>query len=115
MLGAWDRWCVWGDNAESVRGMIGASERIADKFEKKRYQSMSQKVWIDHRKYGRLISKYWQIVQARMWSQGITIGVVIAAAAVTRSRTYRREAGDVGRLVTNGDHSWQEKVAVNTD
>jgi hypothetical protein len=47
-----------------------------------------------------------QIVQARMWSQGITIGVVIAAAAVTRSRMYRRDEGDVGRPV-NPDHSWQ--------
>ncbi|KAF8505812.1 hypothetical protein F5888DRAFT_1604165, partial [Russula emetica] len=51
------------------------------------------------------------IVQARMWSQGITIGVVIAAASVTRTRMYRREMGDVGRVVTSGDHSWQEKVA----
>ena len=43
-----------------------------------------------------------------MWSQGITIGVVIAAAAVTRTRMYRR---DIGGLVTDGDHSWEEKVA----
>lgn len=50
-----------------------------------------------------------QIVQARMWSQGITIGVVIAAAAVTRSRMYRRDEGDVGRPV-NRDHSWQEII-----
>jgi hypothetical protein len=54
------------------------------------YQSLSQK-----------------IVQARMWSQGITIGVVIAAAAVTRTRMYRRDEGDV---VGNMDHSWREKV-----
>lgn len=46
-----------------------------------------------------------------MWSQGITIGVVLAAAAVTRTRMYRRDSGDVGRVVTSGDHSWQEKVA----
>lgn len=58
------------------------------------YQSLSQK-----------------IVQARMWSQGITIGVVIAAAAVTRTRMYRRDSGDVGRVMTSGDHSWQEKIA----
>jgi len=58
------------------------------------YQSLSQK-----------------IVQARMWSQGITIGVVITAAAVTRTRMYRRDSGDVGRVVTSGDHSWQDKVA----
>ncbi|KAI9513355.1 hypothetical protein F5148DRAFT_972127, partial [Russula earlei] len=32
-----------------------------------------------------------KIVQARMWSQGVTIGVVIAAAAVTRTRMYRRD------------------------
>jgi len=56
------------------------------------YQSLSQKV-----------------VQARMWSQGITIGVVIAAAAVTRSRIYRRDEGDVGRPV-NYDHSWREVI-----
>lgn len=42
-----------------------------------------------------------------MWSQGITIGVVIAAAAVTRTRMYRRDEGDV---VGNMDHSWREKV-----
>jgi hypothetical protein len=46
-----------------------------------------------------------------MWSQGITIGVVIAAATVTRTRMYRRDTGDVGQLVTSGDHSWKEKVA----
>jgi hypothetical protein len=44
-----------------------------------------------------------------MWSQGITIGVVIGAAAVTRTRMYRRDEGDVGGMV-NLDHSWQEKV-----
>ncbi|KAI0005055.1 hypothetical protein BJV74DRAFT_762603, partial [Russula compacta] len=50
-----------------------------------------------------------QIVQARMWSQGITIGVVIAAAAVTRSRMYRRDEGDVDRPV-NRDHSWRQII-----
>jgi hypothetical protein len=49
-----------------------------------------------------------QVVQARMWSQGITIGVVIAAAAVTRSRMYRQER-DVERPV-NRDHSWRETI-----
>ncbi|KAH9977736.1 hypothetical protein BGW80DRAFT_1435465 [Lactifluus volemus] len=51
------------------------------------YQSLSQKV-----------------VQARMWSQGITIGVVIAAAAVSR---------DVGRPV-NRDHSWREVIEMGS-
>ncbi|KAI0307126.1 hypothetical protein B0F90DRAFT_1685342, partial [Multifurca ochricompacta] len=49
------------------------------------------------------------VVQARMWSQGLTIGVVIAAAAVTRTRMYRRDEGDVERPV-NRDHSWQERI-----
>jgi len=53
-------------------------------------------------------------VQARMWSQGITIGVVIAAAAVTRSRMYRRDEGDVGRPV-NRDHSWQEIIEAEVE
>jgi len=61
------------------------------------YQSLSQK-----------------IVQARMWSQGITIGVVIAAAAVTRTRMYRRDEGDVGRPV-NRDHSWQEIIEAEAE
>jgi len=55
-----------------------------------------------------------QIVQARMWSQGITIGVVIAAAAVTRTRMYRRDEGDVGRPV-NRDHSWQEIIEAEAE
>ena len=45
-----------------------------------------------------------------MWSQGITIGVVVAAAAVTRTRMYRRDEGDVGRPVNNQDHSWREII-----
>jgi len=77
---------------------------------------MSQKVlWYGFNK-GRLIADATatcdakqKVVQARMWSQGITIGVVIAAAAVTRSRIYRRDEGDVGRPV-NQDHSWREVI-----
>jgi len=59
------------------------------------YQSLSQK-----------------IVQARMWSQGITIGVVIAAAAVSRTRMYRRDEGDVGRPVSR-DHSWRDALGLS--
>jgi len=44
-----------------------------------------------------------------MWSQGITIGVVIAAAAVTRTRMYRRDEGDV-RRPRSQDHSWREII-----
>jgi hypothetical protein len=47
-----------------------------------------------------------------MWSQGITIGVVIAAAAVSRTRMYRRDVGDVGRPV-NRDHSWREVIELS--
>ena len=54
----------------------------------------------------------WEIVQARMWSQGITIGVVIAAAAVSRTRMYRRDEGDVGRPV-NRDHSWRDALGLS--
>jgi len=68
-----------------VLGITGAFGAIM----RNPYQSLSQKV-----------------VQARMWSQGITIGVVIAAAAVTRSRVYRQDERDVGRPV-NRDHSWR--------
>ncbi|KAI0268217.1 hypothetical protein BC834DRAFT_821675, partial [Gloeopeniophorella convolvens] len=61
------------------------------------YQSMSQKV-----------------VQARMWSQGLTIGVVIAAAAVGRTRMYKRDEGDAARPV-NTDHSWQDIVKASEE
>jgi len=50
---------------------------------KDRYQTVPQKV-----------------VQARMWAQGLTIGVLIAAGALTH--TKRAEAAKIG----NHDHSW---------
>jgi hypothetical protein len=59
-----------------------------------------------------LIKRLRQVVQARMWSQGITIGVVIAAAAVSRTRMYRRDPEDVGRPV-NRDHSWRDVIEMS--
>ncbi|KAI0068673.1 mitochondrion protein [Artomyces pyxidatus] len=58
------------------------------------YQSLSQKV-----------------VQARMWSQGMTIGIVVAAAAISRSQNYRRDLGDAYHPVANTDHSWADIIA----
>jgi hypothetical protein len=52
-----------------------------------RYQSTSQKV-----------------VQARMWAQGLTIGIIIAAGALKHSQ--RSEAVD-----RHVDHSWQDVLA----
>ncbi|KAH7887489.1 hypothetical protein F5I97DRAFT_1860838 [Phlebopus sp. FC_14] len=45
-----------------------------------------------------------KVVQVRVWAQGLTIGVVIAAAALTHS--HRAEA--VAIREHGGDHSWQE-------
>ncbi|KAI0053611.1 hypothetical protein FA95DRAFT_1552102 [Auriscalpium vulgare] len=60
------------------------------------YQSLSQKV-----------------VQARMWSQGLTIGIVIAAAAVSRTRGYRRDVEDAAQPIHTGDHTWQDVIAAD--
>ncbi|KAH0839781.1 hypothetical protein J3R83DRAFT_724 [Lanmaoa asiatica] len=42
-----------------------------------------------------------QVVQVRLWAQGLTIGVVIAAAALTHAQ--RAQAMEVRK---HGDHSW---------
>ena len=78
-----------------------------------------------------LISK--QVVQARMWSQGFTIGITIAAAAVTRNRQNRRDVDEAAHPVrelnfeampaltigkpyqVNLDHSWQNSINVRAD
>ena len=43
-----------------------------------------------------------KVVQARMWAQGLTIGVLIAAGIMTQSQ--RTQAAKDHR---NVDHSWQ--------
>ncbi|KIJ16251.1 hypothetical protein PAXINDRAFT_168766 [Paxillus involutus ATCC 200175] len=55
---------------------------------KDRYQSLPQKV-----------------VQARMWAQGLTIGVLVAAGALTHKN--RQEAAASGMRRAPADHSWQ--------
>ncbi|KAF9226755.1 hypothetical protein BS17DRAFT_502412 [Gyrodon lividus] len=44
-----------------------------------------------------------KVVQVRLWAQGLTIGVVIAAAALTHAQ--RAQAADMRQH--GGDHSWQ--------
>jgi len=48
-----------------------------------------------------------QIVQARMWAQGLTIGLLIVAGALTQSRRIE-EARSGGKI----DHSWRDVVCV---
>jgi len=48
-----------------------------------------------------------KVVQARMWAQGLTIGIIIAAGALTHSR-HVRETDDVGRRHLPPDHSWRD-------
>jgi Hypoxia induced protein conserved region len=43
-----------------------------------------------------------KVVQARMWAQGLTIGVLIAAGVLTHS-----QRGEVAKH-HNVDHSWRE-------
>jgi len=43
-----------------------------------------------------------KVVQVRLWAQGLTIGVVIAAAALTHAQ--RAQAMEMRK---HGDHSWQ--------
>jgi hypothetical protein len=46
-----------------------------------------------------------QIVQARMWAQGLTIGILIAAGAMAHSnRTKMKPRAKI-------DHSWRDIVA----
>ena len=57
----------------------------------KRYQTVAQKVDDpSHFMSGKLMGSLLQIVQARMWAQGLTVGVVIGAGALTH--TQRAEA-----------------------
>ena len=56
-----------------------------------RYQSSAQK-----------------IVQARMWAQGLTIGVMIAAGVATHAQ--RTKAIEEGPMHHNTDHSWRDII-----
>ncbi|OCH90964.1 hypothetical protein OBBRIDRAFT_559092 [Obba rivulosa] len=47
-----------------------------------------------------------KVVQARLWAQGLTVGVLIAAGALTHSR-HMRESED-GRRHLQADHSWRD-------
>jgi len=47
-------------------------------------------------------------VQARMWAQGLTIGVLVAAGALTHKN--RQEAAANGMRRSANDHSWQTFV-----
>ncbi|THG97614.1 hypothetical protein EW026_g4411 [Hermanssonia centrifuga] len=50
-----------------------------------------------------------KVVQARMWAQGLTIGVLIAAGALTHAqRAKALDEGPVRHL--NADHSWKDIV-----
>ena len=53
---------------------------------------------------GFLLIRAYQIVQARMWAQGLTVGLMIAAGALTHSK--RAEA----LQHVNTDHSWRDLV-----
>lgn len=51
-----------------------------------------------------------KVVQARMWAQGLTIGILIAAGALTHSKRHQlEEEGAVRHL--EADHSWKDIVA----
>lgn len=51
-----------------------------------------------------------KVVQARMWAQGLTIGVVLAAGALTHAHRARSlEQGAVRHL--EADHSWKDIIA----
>jgi len=62
--------------------------------------------WIMRDKYQTMPQK---IVQARMWAQGLTIGILIAAGALTHAR--RQQAVDEhGLRHIEPDHSWRDIV-----
>ncbi|PCH41528.1 hypothetical protein WOLCODRAFT_137446 [Wolfiporia cocos MD-104 SS10] len=63
--------------------------------------------WIMRDPYQTLPQK---IVQARMWAQGLTIGVLIAAGALTHARRAR-EVDELGHRHVEPDHSWRDIVA----
>jgi len=46
-----------------------------------------------------------KVVQVRLWAQGLTIGVVIAAAALTHAQ--RAQAREMRK---HGDHSWEHAL-----
>ncbi|KAJ3525346.1 hypothetical protein NM688_g8415 [Phlebia brevispora] len=50
-----------------------------------------------------------KIVQARMWAQGLTIGVLIAAGALTHAQRQKAiEEGPIHHRAA--DHSWRDIV-----
>ncbi|EED81271.1 predicted protein [Postia placenta Mad-698-R] len=51
-----------------------------------------------------------KVVQARMWAQGLTIGVLIAAGALTHARKAK-EVDEFGHRHIEPDHSWRDIVA----
>lgn len=78
--------CIAGAWAATMVGAFGYIMRDP-------YQSMPQK-----------------LVQARMWAQGLTIGVLIAAGALTHAR-HHHDTDDRGVRHLEPDHSWQDIVA----
>ncbi|CCL99405.1 uncharacterized protein FIBRA_01423 [Fibroporia radiculosa] len=53
-----------------------------------------------------------KVVQARMWAQGLTIGILIAAGALTHAKRMKgAEVDEHGRRHIEPDHSWQDIIA----
>ncbi|PPR02652.1 hypothetical protein CVT24_002135 [Panaeolus cyanescens] len=87
---------------------LTGTEKIAD-FALRHQYSMIMGGWaaslgvaaaiISRQKYQTYAQK---IVQARMWAQGLTIGLLIVAGALTQSR--RKEIAKANQL----DHSWKD-------
>ncbi|KZT12594.1 uncharacterized protein LAESUDRAFT_718871 [Laetiporus sulphureus 93-53] len=50
-----------------------------------------------------------KLVQARMWAQGLTIGVLIAAAVLTHSRKMK-SMDEYGHRLVEPDHSWRDII-----
>ncbi|KAI0939297.1 hypothetical protein AcV5_000757 [Taiwanofungus camphoratus] len=50
-----------------------------------------------------------KIVQARMWAQGLTIGILIAAGALTHAKRHK-EVNERGVRHIESDHSWRDIV-----
>jgi len=63
--------------------------------------------WIMRDPYQTLPQK---IVQARMWAQGLTIGILIAAGALTHAKRAK-EVDEYGHRHIEPDHSWRDIVA----
>ena len=56
-----------------------------------------------------LLMDAWQIVQARMWAQGLTVGVLIAAGELTHAQRQKAiDGGPLHHAVV--DHSWRDIV-----